>query len=173
MQFNALSVTAVPGSTAPATPAADAGETPIVHTGGVNTYMVTDGICDADTVPPSPVVVSVSVLHHMPLNDVVPLLVNAVAPGGVLLIQDVVTREGLRYLPINGIAFFYKRFRAHFSGRRQSRQIQRLYNAHGEGEEYLTPSEVEPAFGILLPEARVLHHLDWRYSVVWQRPRSD
>jgi hypothetical protein len=47
-----------------------------------------------------------------------------------------------------------------------------LYDAHGEGEVYLEPPQVEAAYSDLLPGAEVFQHLEWRYSVVWQRPRS-
>src|SRR5207253_899709 len=50
------------------------------------------------------VVLSVNAVHHLPLDRVVPRLAAAVAPGGVLLIQDVVTREGLLNFPLNVVA---------------------------------------------------------------------
>jgi hypothetical protein len=52
------------------------------------------------------------------------------------------------------------------------RAVVGLYERHGEGEVYLRPGEVAPAYRALLPGARIEHHLDWRYSVVWRRPRN-
>ena len=44
-----------------------------------------------------------------------------------------------------------------------------LYREHGRGERYLTPSEAAHIYSRLLPDARVVHHLFWRYTAVWRR----
>ena len=47
-----------------------------------------------------------------------------------------------------------------------------LYAEHGEGERYLRPAEAERAYRKLLPGSRVVHHLEWGYTMVWERPAS-
>lgn len=113
------------------------------------------------------VVVSANVVHHLPLRAVVPRLTSAVRPGGTLLLQDVVTRDGLLDFPLNVVAAISNRLRR---SRSRTSSIDALYERHGAGERYLRPREVDSAYRELLPGARVLHHLEWRYSVVWRRP---
>jgi len=116
------------------------------------------------------VVLSVNTVHHVPISDIVPRLASWVAPNGRLLIQDVATRTRWRDLPLNLVAGASRvveraRGRARFSS-----ELKRLYEQHGHGERYLAPDEVRGAYASFLPGAQVIHHLEWRYSVVWTRP---
>jgi 2-polyprenyl-3-methyl-5-hydroxy-6-metoxy-1,4-benzoquinol methylase len=114
-------------------------------------------------------VVSVAMAHHVPLERVVNYMRSAVAPGGVLIIQDVTSRSGLRHLPVNALAWLARRLKI-VPPSRNGAEIEVLYETHGAGEEYLGQSKVSEAYRELLPGARVHHHLEWRYTVVW---RSD
>ena len=51
-----------------------------------------------------------------------------------------------------------------------SRAVAALYQEHGRGELYLTPEEAGRELPELLPGARVVYHLEWRYTAVWQCP---
>lgn len=129
-------------------------------------------IADISSAAPPPstfdLVVSVSMAHHAPLEGVVEYLLAALAPGGTLLIQDVTTRRGLRHLPVNALAWFVRRLRL-VSGRgSRTSEVEALYATHGAGEEYLQQSEVARAYRAILPGARIYHHLEWRYTVVWR-----
>jgi hypothetical protein len=115
------------------------------------------------------VVVSVNMVHHVALSLIVPRLAALVAPGGVLVIQDVVTRPGLRYLPINLIAAGWSRGRRLFGRDPVSARVRRLYDQHGRGETYLEPSTVLALLAPYLPGVRVKHHLGWRYTAIWPR----
>jgi hypothetical protein len=95
-------------------------------------------------------------------------LAGWVRPGGRLVIQDVVTRPGLRHLPANAFGFAVRLL----SGRRRATPLAALYDAHGRGERYLRPREAVRVYRELLPGARVVHHLEWRYTMVWDRPAS-
>jgi SAM-dependent methyltransferase len=116
------------------------------------------------------VVLSATALHHVPLAPVVRRLARAVRPGGCLAIQDLVTRPGLGYLPLNLFAFALQRLDRLTGAYPRSRALARLYDQHSRGEVYLRPREVAPAYAELLPGARVVHHLGWRYTVLWRRP---
>ena len=118
------------------------------------------------------VVTTINMVHHLPLPDVVPRLATLVAPGGYLLIQDVQTRSGIRYLPLNVAAAIRRRLRALVSPSRITPQAAALYERHGAGELYLTPPETHRAYRALLPDALIEQHLEWRYSVVWSRQRA-
>jgi 2-polyprenyl-3-methyl-5-hydroxy-6-metoxy-1,4-benzoquinol methylase len=114
------------------------------------------------------VVLSVAMVHHLPLNEIVPRLAALVAPGGVLLIQDVTSRRGPRYLPSNVIAMITSRLRKFFGGWAGTREVGALYDKHSVGETYLSASEVERAYRPLLPDAIVKNHIEWRYTVIWR-----
>ena len=116
-------------------------------------------------------VLSVATLHHLPLEPTVRRLADAVRPGGRLVIQDLVTRPGLRSVPLNALAFALQQL----SGRGPSLRptpLAALYAEHGEGDRYLRPAEAERAYRELLPGSRVVHYLEWRYTMVWERPRN-
>lgn len=116
-------------------------------------------------------IVSVAALHHMPLAPTVRRLAAAVRPGGLLLIQDLLTRRGLRHVPTNAVAWLARRVRgAHSCNVNASAgTIAALYREHGRGESYLTPAEAMRVYSELLPGSRVVHHLEWRYTAIWQR----
>lgn len=120
------------------------------------------------------VVTSVNMVHHLPVEVAVPRLAAVVAPGGVLLIQDVLTREGLRYLALNVAGALAQRARRLLSAGRGTRKAAHAtalaYQEHGVGETYLKPTEVDATYRSLLPGAHIEQHLEWRYSVVWNRP---
>lgn len=115
-------------------------------------------------------VLGVNVVHHLPLDVILPRLSALVAPGGRLIIQDVVTRDGLRHLPVNVMAAMLSRLRRFARRREHCRSVQRLYHQHGVGETYLPTEDVESALTPFLPGVTVIHHLDWRYTAIWNRP---
>jgi 2-polyprenyl-3-methyl-5-hydroxy-6-metoxy-1,4-benzoquinol methylase len=115
-------------------------------------------------------VVSVAMVHHLPLAAIVLRLAKLVAPGGTLLLQDVTNRRGVAQLPINLVAAATRRVRQLIAPTRINSRVIAAYHAHGAGEDYLDASMVRQAYAPLLPGARVYLHLAWRYSVVWQSP---
>ena len=116
------------------------------------------------------VVMSATALHHVPLAPTVGRLARALRPGGWLVIQDLVTRPGVRYLPLNALAFAVQRGGRLIGRWPRNRELSRLYGRHSAGEVYLRPDEVARAYAELLPGARVVHHLEWRYTVIWRKP---
>jgi SAM-dependent methyltransferase len=133
-------------------------------------YRVADVMTGDIPEKPFDVVLSVNTVHHVALGDIVPRLASLVAPGGTLLIQDVVARNGLRNFALNVIAAVHARFRRLVTRSRMPREVTALYDAHGKNEKYLEPAQVAPTYVALLPGSQVIHHLEWRYSVVWRRP---
>ena len=134
-------------------------------------YRVAD-VTSTDFPPASfDIVLSVATLHHVPLAPTVGRLADALRPGGWLVVQDILTRPGLLGLPANALAWLARRLRGTRGGRHGApgRPIEALYREHGRGERYLTPAEAARSYRGLLPGARVIYHLEWRYTVVWRR----
>ena len=120
------------------------------------------------------VVLSVATLHHVPLASTIERLADAVRPGGLLVIQDLVRRPALRHLPVNAAAWLARRLPG-VRGPRHGHAgdaVAALYAEHGRGEQYLTPSEAVRTYRRVLPGARVVHHLFWRYTALWRRETS-
>jgi hypothetical protein len=117
-------------------------------------------------------VVSVAVAHHLPLDVIVPRLVRLVAPSGTLLLQDVMNRRGFSQVPVNVAAMLSRRIRRLTAPSRITSRVAAAYLTHGAGEVYLDASAVAAVYAALLPGARVFHHLEWRYSVVWRAPEQ-
>jgi 2-polyprenyl-3-methyl-5-hydroxy-6-metoxy-1,4-benzoquinol methylase len=132
-------------------------------------YLVADVIAPSFHAAPVDVVACINVVHHFALAAALARLTAFVAPGGTLLIQDVVTRRGLRYLPINIVGAVQRRVLG-VVGRSSSKELAQCYERHGQDERYLTPREAEAQYAELLPGARVHQHVEWRYSAVWSRP---
>ncbi len=117
------------------------------------------------------VVLSVATVHHVPLVPTIRRLAAAVRPGGWLLIQDLLTRPGLRHLPVNATAWLAHRLRRALARGRGTRgdEVASLYREHGHGERYLTPAEAVRVYTRELPGVRVVQHLHWRYTALWHR----
>jgi SAM-dependent methyltransferase len=118
------------------------------------------------------VVLSVAALHHLPFAPTVRRLAAAVRPGGWLLVQDLVDRRGLAHAPANAAAWLARLVRSARAGPRAAgaRAAAACYRAHGRGERYLSPAAAARAYAAVLPGARVVHHLEWRYTAAWRRP---
>lgn len=136
-------------------------------------YRVAD-VMHLDGPPPTfDVVLSVNMVHHLLLTVVVPQLAAFVAPAGTLIIQDVVTRSGLRHLPVNVVAGVWSRLQRLTRQDPATRRVRQLYDDHGRGEVYLAPDDVAAALSPFLPGVEITHHLAWRYTAVWVRRRGD
>jgi 2-polyprenyl-3-methyl-5-hydroxy-6-metoxy-1,4-benzoquinol methylase len=105
-------------------------------------------------------ITSMAVLHHFDARAIVPRFVQALKPGGTLLLVDVTSRPGWLHLPLNALAFLAQR--------RASRELRAAFHEHGKDEMYLTPSDARALIADLLPGAMVRLHLLWRYSVLWR-----
>jgi 2-polyprenyl-3-methyl-5-hydroxy-6-metoxy-1,4-benzoquinol methylase len=130
------------------------------HLADVMTADLPDGAFD--------LVVSVAMAHHLPLERIVPRLARLLVPGGTLLLQDVMSRRGVSQLPANIFAIVASRVRRLVQPSRITSRVAAAYHAHGADEDYLDVSMVRPVYASLLPGARVMVHLEWRYSLVWQ-----
>jgi len=116
-------------------------------------------------------VASIATPHHLPLEPALTRLRDALRPGGVLLVLDLV-RPVPASLPLDvaavpvGLALGLWH-----NGRIRPPPAEReAWDAHARGDRYLSLPEVRRACDRVLPGARVRRHLLWRYSIVWRRP---
>lgn len=117
-------------------------------------------------------VVSIATLHHLPLGPALRKMKDALKPGGLLVVHDLVADAGLLDGGLSALAWpvaAWRRFRE--TGRvRVPREVRRAWAEHGRGEVYLTPAGVREVCGEHLPGALVKRHLLWRYTAVWRKP---
>lgn len=137
--------------------------------GDVLTEPLAEGAYDA--------IVSISTLHHMPLDEVLPVLARAVRPGGVIAAVALPRPDLLRELPVELVAAI---------GHRVLGMVFRILRARGRGSWYaveethdvmpvvldppLTTRQVRARVAAVLPGARVRRLVFWRYSLVWRKP---
>jgi SAM-dependent methyltransferase len=117
-------------------------------------------------------IASIATLHHLDPRALLPRMRDALRPGGVLLVLDLVADPGLLELARSGLAVAASlALRLARTGRlREPRELREAWQAHGRGETYLSTSEVRALSRELLPGAEVRRHLLWRYSILWRKP---
>jgi 2-polyprenyl-3-methyl-5-hydroxy-6-metoxy-1,4-benzoquinol methylase len=116
-------------------------------------------------------IVSLATLHHLPQEQAVLKMVDALKPGGVLIIHDLVADDRIIDKMTSALAYPVSALRRLWkTGRlRAPREVRQAWKAHGEGEVYLTMNEVKEMCRRYLPEAKVRGHLLWRYTVIWHK----
>src|SRR5436853_295282 len=120
-------------------------------------------------------VVSIATLHHLPTEQALKRMKSLVAPGGCLLIHDLIADDGpldicrnVIAMPVNIALRFLK------TGRHLPPcEVRKAWDDHAQHDIYLTLSEVKKLCEQFLPGAKILRHLRWRYTVVWQRSLFD
>jgi SAM-dependent methyltransferase len=122
-------------------------------------------------------IVSISALHHMPLEDVLPRLASALRPGGVLATVALPRTDLLRELGAELTAGIGHRvFGAAFAALRASGSggWYAVQPSHAIMPVVLTPSlstrDVRAKAGSLLPGATVRRLVFWRYFLLWHKP---
>ncbi len=116
-------------------------------------------------------IVSIATLHHLPLEELLPILKAALKFDGKLIILDLLKYENLQdrlsdaiAVPLNWIFQIVKN--KHI---KPSPEAVEAMREHQGTDEYLTRSQVVKIYTSLLPGAKVKKHLFWRYSVVWEK----
>lgn len=119
-------------------------------------------------------VVSIATLHHLPLEPALCKMKDALKPGGVLVIHDLISDGGVLDRGLSALAYPLSAARRLWeTGRvRTPREVRDAWDEHGRDEVYLTPAEVREMCRRHLPRALFKRHLFWRYTVAW-RKRAD
>lgn len=115
-------------------------------------------------------IVSVATLHHVDIALALDAIRQRLEPGGRLLLLDILTRSGIRHLPINAVAAAISIPRRLLLRGLPSRELRAAWREHGRHEQYLTIGEARRIAAEHLPGAAVREHLLWRYSIVYEQP---
>ncbi len=124
-------------------------------------------------------IVSITALHHMPLDSALPRLANALRPGGVLAAialprtdlrhewpHELAAAAGHRAL---GLRFLAARFLGKGAGFAKTLDHDAMPMVL---DPPLTTREVAAQAATLLPGARVRRLIFWRYLLVWHKPAA-
>jgi len=119
-------------------------------------------------------IVTIATLHHLPLEHMLRQMRNALRPGGVLLILDLLRAQSVMDRLVAAMAVpasiglrFLKQGRL-----REPPEIRHAWREHGKHDHYLSLAEVRASCSDLLPDAQVSRLLLWRYAIIWRKPGS-
>jgi ubiquinone/menaquinone biosynthesis C-methylase UbiE len=134
-------------------------------------YQVADARTWAFPVERFDCVASIATLHHLPADETLHRMAEALRAGGTLIVLDLFQEEGLVdaltslcAVPLHAFIRLVKTGRL-----RPPSEVRRAWLEHGQSDSYLTLSEVRQLCTSVLPGARVEQHLLWRYSIVWRK----
>ncbi len=114
-------------------------------------------------------ITSVSVLHHLPLEEALKRFAAALRPGGVLAAVALPRVEVPRELPAELVAVPAHLLIGLLSTRYRRKET---HDAMPIAEPELTVREVRRCAAAVLPGVRVRRLLFWRYLLVWTKPAS-
>jgi SAM-dependent methyltransferase len=117
-------------------------------------------------------VVSAATLHHMPQESAISRMLHLLRDGGRLILHDLRRNANLLEAAASAAVFTADYFATLVSSgvHRESAAARRAWKKHGQSESYLSFPEVVAMTERLLPNATVLRHALWRYTVIWDKP---
>jgi SAM-dependent methyltransferase len=122
-------------------------------------------------------IVSISALHHMPLEEILPRLARAMRPGGVLVAAALPRVDLPQELPTELAAAIGHRLLGAAFAILRARGRTRWYAK--EPGNHIMPVVLDPSLttrqvrlqaSALLPGAHVRRLIFWRYFLLWQKP---
>ncbi|GCE24193.1 class I SAM-dependent methyltransferase [Dictyobacter kobayashii] len=118
---------------------------------------------------------SIATLHHIPLEEILIRMKEALAPGGTLAVLDLYAHRpsdlfiDLAAIPINLVMERIKNGHRP-PGSQAAREAMAAHYAHDSHLWMMPLAQIRHICHKILPGARVTRHLYWRYSIVWQKP---
>ena len=119
-------------------------------------------------------IISIAAVHHLPLENLLPSLKNALKPGGKLVILDLLEHESLHDIISDLIAVPWNWILQILKNRqiKQSPEAKAAMREHLRTDNYLTLSQAQQIYTRSCEGAKIRKHLFWRYSAVWEKPAA-
>ena len=119
-------------------------------------------------------VCSIATLHHLEQRELLLKIKDALKPGGVLVVLDLVQSDSLAERMCDVVALGVSgSLRLIHNGRLQPRpEVRRAWEQHGKHDSYLTMGQVRALADEILPGSRIERCLLWRYMLVYQKARG-
>lgn len=114
---------------------------------------------------------SIATLHHTEQRPLLMQMRDALTPGGILVVLDLVESSGLveRMVDVVGFAVSGALRLIHNGRLKAPAEVRKAWEQHGQHDSYLTVSEVRALADEILPGAKVTRCLLWRYLLVYQK----
>jgi ubiquinone/menaquinone biosynthesis C-methylase UbiE len=117
-------------------------------------------------------ITSIATFHHLRQRELLLKLREALRPGGVLIVLDLVASnsplEMLQDMLAIGVSSAQRLI--HNRSLRPPAEVRAAWEQHGQHDDYLSMTEVRKLCAEVLTGAIVRRHLLWRYSLVYQKP---
>ena len=116
-------------------------------------------------------VCSIATLHHLQQRELFVKMKDALRPGGVLVVLDLVESSGLSELMLDVIGLGVSGgLRLIHNGRlKPPAEVRKAWEQHGKHDSYATVSQMRTLANELLPGAVITRLLLWRYSLVFRK----
>jgi ubiquinone/menaquinone biosynthesis C-methylase UbiE len=120
-------------------------------------------------------VCSIATLHHLQQRELFLKIKDALKPGGVLVILDLVESNSLVERMVDVMALGVSGgLRLIHNGRlKPPAEVRKAWEQHGKHDSYSTASDMRTLSDQILRGAIVRRHLFWRYSLVYQKPTHE
>jgi ubiquinone/menaquinone biosynthesis C-methylase UbiE len=117
-------------------------------------------------------VCSIATLHHVPQRQLLMKMREALKPGGVLVVLDLVASESVIDRMLDVIALGVSpALRLIHNGRLQPpAEVRKAWALHGKHDSYSTVTQMRALAREILPGATMTRHLLWRYLLVYRKP---
>ena len=114
---------------------------------------------------------SIATLHHLQQRELFVKMKDALKPGGVLVVLDLVESNSLveRMLDVFGLGVSGSLRLIHNGRLKPPREVRKAWEQHGTHDHYSTVSQMRALADEILPGASVRRHLLWRYSLVYRK----
>lgn len=116
-------------------------------------------------------VCSIATLHHLEQRELLMKIKDALQPGGVLVVLDLVESSGVVERMMDGVGLGVSAcLRLINNGRLQPPpEVRKAWEQHGKHDHYLTVRQVRTLADEILPRAVVKRCLLWRYLLVYKK----
>lgn len=134
-------------------------------------YQLADAM--TSNLPPShfDFVCSIATLHHLKQRELLLKMRDALKPGGVLVVLDLVQSESLFERMLDAVALGVSAsLRLIHNGRLQPpAEVRKAWEKHGKHDSYSTVTQMRALADEILPASTVKRCLFWRYTLVYRK----
>jgi ubiquinone/menaquinone biosynthesis C-methylase UbiE len=114
---------------------------------------------------------SIATLHHLEQRELFVKMRDALKPGGVLVVLDLVESNGLveRMLDVIGLGVSGSLRLMRNRRLKPPLEVRKAWEQHGKNDHYSTINQVRALAGEILPGSTVKRRLLWRYILVYRK----